>query len=166
MRFELANHGDGATQWHVRFMFGPSRDIREIDLDAHLLDELGTSTFLQGLRATLRRHFLEVEALMATTSPGGLQAAWTRRGEGARPYDLCDALGVLAEEVRTLLAGAPSDVKHAAVGYVLEAAAQGAPDEIVGAKKLTLNALPVLSGLLVGSWFNTLSWHSAQRLAA
>lgn len=166
MRFELANHGDGATQWHVRFMFGPSRDIREIDLDAHLLDELGTSTFLQGLRATLRRHFLEVEALMATTSPGALQAAWTRRGEGPRPYDLCDALGALAEEVRTLLAGAPSDVKHAAVGYVLEAAAQGVPDEIVGAKKLTLNALPVLSGLLVGSWFNTLSWHSAQRLAA
>ncbi|WP_298672551.1 DNA cytosine methyltransferase [uncultured Sphingomonas sp.] len=166
MRFELANHGEGGCQWHMRFLFGPSRDVREIDLDALLLSELSASTFIQGLRATLRRDFLEVEALLASTSPARLQAAWTRRGDGIRPYALCDALGALAGEVCTLLGRAPSDVKHAAVGYVLEAAAQGDPGEIVGAKKLTLNALAVLSGLLVGSWFNTLDWHGAQRLAA
>lgn len=166
MRFELANHGEGSDQWHMRFLFGPSRDVREIDLDAGLLDELGTSTFLQGLRATLRRDFLEVEALLNSTDPLALQAAWSRRGEGIRPYDLCDALGGLAGKVWAILADAPADVKHAAVGYVLEAAAQGEPDEIVGAKKLTNNALAVLSGLLVGAWFNSLGWHGSQRMAA
>jgi DNA (cytosine-5)-methyltransferase 1 len=166
MRFELSNRGEDSTEWRIRFLFGPSRDIREIDLDLALLDELGTSTFLQGARATLRRHFLEVEALLGRTSPHGLQAAWTRRGDGPRPFELCDALGDLAGVLQRLLMEAPSDVKHAAVGYVLEAAAQGDPEEIVGARKLTMNALAILSGLLVGSWFNTLEWHAGQRLAA
>lgn len=167
MRFELANHGEGGSQWHVRFMYGPSRDIREIDLDATLLAELEASTFVQGARATLRRHFLAVESLLGSTSPEAMQASWTRRGDGPRPFELCDALGGLAEAIHELLAAASSDAKHAAVGYVLEAAAQGEPHaEIAGARKLTTNALAILAGLIVGSWFNTLEWHQVRRLAA
>lgn len=166
MRFEFANYGEG-NQWQVRFLFGPSRDIREIPLDLDVWRELETSTFLQGARNTLRRQFLDVEGHLGETGPDALQAAWTRRATGTGPFAICDALGGLADAIHTLLLSASSDVKHAAVGYVLEAAAQGAPhSEIAGARKLTTNALAILSGLIVGSWFNTIDWHQQRRLAA
>lgn len=167
MRFELANHGEGSEQWHIRFLYGPSRDIREIILDEDLLAALECSDFLQDARKKLRWRFHEIETLLAHTSPSRLQAAWARRSEGTRPYILVDALGGLAEELSGLLATASKDDQHAAVGYVLSEAGEGdTSEEIVGARKLTVNALAILSGMFVGSWFNSLSWHRQQRLAA
>lgn len=167
MRFELANRGECAHQWHVRFLFGPSTAVREIPLDHNLLSELEGSPFLQEALTPLRRQFLAVEALLNRTSPSDLQAAWTRRGEGPRPYDLVDMLGEVADSLATLLLEAASDVTPAVVGYVLAAAADvSAGGEIVNAQKLTANAHAILAGLVVGSWFNTLPWHRHRRLVA
>jgi DNA (cytosine-5)-methyltransferase 1 len=82
------------------------------------------------------------------------------------PYEVVDLLGELAASVRAQLEAASTDVQHAAIGYVMEAAADGeVGDNIPGARKLTDNALAILSGMVVGCWFNGLDWHRSVRMA-
>jgi DNA (cytosine-5)-methyltransferase 1 len=168
MRFELANHRTaGGVRWQVRFMFGPSRDIREIELDDEVLRQLQGSAFVQRTMMTLGARFSEAEQCLRTSTPFALQQVWSHRAEGLTPFEVADLLGDLAEAVLKQLRDASNDVQHAAIGYVAEAAAEGeVADEIPGSRKLTLNGLAIFSGLLVGTWFNTLSWHGRRRAAA
>lgn len=167
MRFELAN-GRGCQQdWQVRFFFGPSIDIREITLDSDLLGELRKSPLIRSLMMALGVEFTTAGQVLQTSTPDDLQAAWSHRGGGLRPYQVADLLGELAGKVHQRLLSAATDEQHAVIGYVMEAAAEGEEgDSIPGSKKLTTHALPILSGLLVGAWFNTLSWHRLQKSAA
>lgn len=167
MRFELAN-GRGCEQdWQVRFFFGPSIDIREITLDSDLLGELRKSPLIRSLMMALGVEFTNAGQVLQTSTPDDLQAAWSHRGGGLRPYQVADLLGELAGTVHQRLLCAATDEQHAVIGYVMEAAAEGEEgDSIPGAKKLTTYALPILSGLLVGAWFNTLPWHRIQKSAA
>lgn len=167
MRFELAN-GRGCQQdWQVRFFFGPSIDIREITLDSDLLGELRKSPLIRSLMMALGVEFTTAGQVLQTSTPDDLQAAWSHRGGGLRPYQVADLLGELAGKVHQRLLSAATDEQHAVIGYVMEAAAEGEEgDSIPGSKKLTTHALPILSGLLVGAWFNTLPWHRLQKSAA
>jgi len=168
MRFELANHRtEHSVTWDVRFMFGPSSDIREIELDAELSRQLQASAFMQRTMMTLGVRFSEADNTLQATTPDKLQQVWSRRARGLRPFEVADVLADLAEAVLEQLQQASSDVQHAAVGYVLAAAAEGeVGDSIPSSRKLTLNALAIFSGLVVGSWFNTLPWHRRKRAAA
>ena len=169
MRFELANGRgrDRDRDWRVRFFFGPSTDICEIILDDELLGELRKSPLVRSLMMALGVEFANADELLQATPPDALQAAWSHRAGGLRPYQLADLLGELAEKVHQRLVSAATDDQHAIIGYVIEAAAQGEEgDSIPGSKKLTTHALAILSGLLVGSWFNTLPWHRLQKSAA
>lgn len=166
MRFELANGRGREQDWQVRFFFGPSIDIREITLDADLLSELRKSPLIRTMLMALGVEFAKVDQVLLATTPENLQAAWSHRGGGLRPYKVVDLLGELAGRVHERLLTARTDDQHAVIGYVLEAAAEGEEgDSIPGSKKLTTHALPILSGLLVGAWFNTLPWHRLQKVA-
>ncbi|WP_161808105.1 DNA cytosine methyltransferase [Mesorhizobium sp. 1M-11] len=163
MRFELANarRKDGA--WRVRFFFGPSVDIREIEMGRELLRQLRSSPLIKTLLMSTGVAFTAAEQTLQETTPDALQAAWTHRAQGVRPYEVADLLGELAAQVRRYLEAVPIDQQHAVIGYVMEAAAEGeVSDSIPGSKKLTINALAILSGLIVGAWFNTLPWHHQQ----
>lgn len=167
MRFELANARGGDGAWRVRFFFGPSVDIREIEMDNELLNQLRSSRLIKTLLMSTGVAFGEAEQALKQTSPDALQAAWSHRAQGVGPYDVADLLGELAATVRCYLEDSPIDQQHAAIGYVMEAAAEGeTSDNIPGSKKLTTNALGILSGLIVGAWFNTLPWHCEQRAVA
>src|ERR1700710_1283693 len=86
MRFELSNGREsGRPSWRVRFFHGPSSDIREIDLDGGLLEELRGSTFIREALVTLRRRFTEVEQTLWRTWPATLHRAWARRGTCLTP---------------------------------------------------------------------------------
>ena len=169
MRFELAN-GRGLTQdWQVRFFFGPSVKIREIALDGDLLRELRKSPLVRNMMMALGVEFTKVDQVLQASTPEDLQAAWSHRAGGLRPYQVADLLGDLAARVHERLLAASTDDQHAVIGYVMEAAAEGegeGSDSIPGSKKMTTHALPILSGLLVGAWFNTLPWHRLQKAAA
>jgi DNA (cytosine-5)-methyltransferase 1 len=167
MRFELANGRGQERDWQVRFFFGPSTDIREIELDQDLLVQLRSSPLIKTLLMTTGLEFATSEQVLQETTPSDLQAAWSHRAVGLRPYEVADLLGELAAKVQRRLQATPIDDQHAAIGYVMEAAAEGElGDSIPGSKKLTTNALAILSGLLVGAWFNTLPWHRRQKAAA
>jgi len=167
MRFELANGRGREQAWRVRFFFGPSIDIREIVLDSVLLSELRKSQLIRSTMMALGVDFANVNQVLMASTPDDLQAAWSHRAGGLRPYQVADFLGELAGRVHERLLTAATDDQHAVIGYVMEAAAEGEDgDSIPGSKKLTTHALPILSGLLVGAWFNTLPWHRLQKAVA
>jgi DNA (cytosine-5)-methyltransferase 1 len=167
MRFELANGRGRDQDWRVRFYFGSSVDIREIILDAALLRELRKSPLVRSLMIALGGEFANAKQVLQTTTPDGLQAAWSHRDGGLRPYEVADLLGQLAGKVHQRLLSAATDEQRAIIGYVIEVAAEGEEvDSIPGSKKLTTHALAILSGLLVGAWFNSLPWHRLQKSAA
>lgn len=167
MRFELANGRGQEQEWRVRFFFGPSIDVREVTLDGDLLSELRKSPLIRSIVMALGVEFANVEQALQATTPGDLQAAWSHRSSGLRPFQIADLLSELADVVHQRLLSLATDDQHAVIGYVMEAAAKGEKrDNIPGSKKLTTYALPVLSGLLVGAWFNTLQWHRLHKAAA
>jgi DNA (cytosine-5)-methyltransferase 1 len=160
MRFELANHrAESKTSWRVRFFHGPSSDIREVELDLALHNEVRASAFIRNAFTALTLRFRDVEELLARTNPDALQKAWNRRGDGPKPFELGDALGALAEELTELLISAPNDVQQAAIDFVLEVTSDGVSRDHMKARKLIANGLAILSGFVVGSWFNTIEWH-------
>lgn len=167
MRFELANGRGEERDWQVRFFFGPSVDIREIELDHDLLRQLRTSPLIKTLLMATGAAFAAAEQRLEETTPADLQAAWSHRATGLRPFDVVDLLGDLAAEVHGRLEVMATDDQHAVIGYVMTAAAEGEEgDNIPGSKKLTTHALAILSGLLVGAWFNALPWHRRHEAAA
>lgn len=167
MRFELANARGGEGAWRVRFFFGPSIDIREIELDAELTQQLQDSAFVQRVQMATGAQFAQAELRLRTSSPANLQQVWTRRASGLGPYEVTDLLGDLAAAVLVHVEAASADIQHAAIGYVLEAAAEGEVTEsIPGSRKLTHNALAIFSGMLVGAWFNSLTWHEQVKAEA
>lgn len=165
MRFDLSNQLDGLdAKWQVRFFFGPSKDIREVDLDGSVSADLtgleGSSEIAQHMATA----FTSAEQKLHETSPGLLQQAWTHRSGGMGPFEVVDELGDLAAYAFDALEGYDSEPIE---DFVI-AIAEGASDnkKLVSESKLRKHAKWVLAGILIGEWFNTLSWHEECRKAA
>jgi len=170
MRFELSN-GDDRNDifWQVRFFFGSAQDIRQVDLDGSILRELQRSLLSGQHMAWFRTRLLEAEELLTGSDPASLQAVWTHRAAGLSPYQVVDLLGELAAAaMEALQIGAPQAFEQVAAQYVLKVAEGAEADDrtLPNAKKLQRYAISILSGLIVGDWFNTLAWHKAQKGAA
>jgi DNA (cytosine-5)-methyltransferase 1 len=166
MRFDLSNDiNENGVAWRVRFFFGPSKDIREVDLDGSVMADLRRD--LTGIAfSDFRARLMKAEAELGRTSPQGLQECWTRRASGLSPFDVVDLLGELAQEFLALLEETMSD-RGAAEQFVRQVAAgapgPGAPP---GLRKVERYALQVLAGFIIGDWFNTLDWHAYRKAAA
>jgi len=167
MRFELANvMANADVEWCVRFFFGPSKDIRQIELDGSVTQEMRRSPLLASVLKSMHAAFSKAERALAVSTPSGLQSSWTRRAEGLGPYGVVDILGGLAEEMLSQLDADIDDDERARIaGYILAVAGDDGRKP-VGRSKLEKNALSVLVGILVGEWFNNLSWHVHHKVAA
>lgn len=167
MRFELANSSTPVgAEWKVRFFFGSSKDIREIDLDGSI--EQGFREALQGGQfASFRASLKRAQSELAGSDPKSLQAVWTRRGEGLGPYQVVDLLGGLAAELKAVLENHGPDQSRLA-SFVVQIAgqAEGPRGKLPALSKLEKYALEIVSGFVVGDWFNTLEWHRERRAAA
>jgi DNA (cytosine-5)-methyltransferase 1 len=167
VRFELANEiRDDKASWAVRFFYGASKDIRSIELDAQTLTKLRKSPALRKAIAGASGKLTRVTELMTDSTPDALQAAWAHRIEGLAAYDLVDALGAAAEAIHDQLA--PSISEDMLQKLVAEIATSGrsAKADKAGLAKLHRHAARVVSGLVVGSWFNELEWHAPRKMAA
>jgi DNA (cytosine-5)-methyltransferase 1 len=169
MRFELANAsvGDG-TDWTVRFFFGSSQDIREVELDGSIEHDLRKSALVGTAWAELRTALAKAEGDLRATDPDALQSVWTHRSNGIGPYELTDILGDLADALHSRLeAKASFATVEFAKAYVLKAAGDIADEEkLPGQSKLEKYVLRIISGFIVGDWFNTLAWHTKHKAAA
>jgi DNA (cytosine-5)-methyltransferase 1 len=167
MRFELANVMAGAgVEWSVRFFFGPSKDIRQIELDGSVTQEMRRSPLLASVLKSMQATFSKAERALGISSPSSLQSSWTRRAEGLGPYGVVDILGEVAEEMLSRLVTNIDDDERARIASYVLAVAGDDGRKPVGRSKLEKNALPVLVGILVGEWFNNLSWHVHHKVAA
>lgn len=170
MRFELSN-GDNRHNiaWRVRFFFGSSQDIRQVDLDGSIGRELRSSLLSGRDTVDFRARLLKAEMELAGSDPAALQAVWTHRATGLAPYDVVDLLGELAAEAQKALQAAASEsFGQTAASYVLKVAegTEGDDRPLPNANKLRRYATPILSGFIVGDWFNTLVWHRKHKAAA
>jgi len=166
MRFDLSNQVEGSdAKWTVRFFFGPSKSVREVDLDGSTVRRLRRN--LAGVEfSSFRAKLVKAEVKLAKTSPQALQDRWTRRAPGMSPYEVVDLLGELAAK---LVVSLKRTMPHsdAAAGFVRVVAATATGEgPTPSVQKLDRYALPILAGLIIGDWFNTLPWHSRRKAAA
>jgi len=168
MRFELANVTDGmSTEWRIRFFFGQSKDIREIDLEGDASLELKHNFVISPILESMQGEFAKAASVINRTDPESLQLAWSHRCEGIGPYDIVDQIGALASNLVSRLDAWLDAVARADVAdYVLALAEGGVKTQkLANRAKLERNAVAILAGVVVGEWFNGLHWHS-ERLAA
>jgi DNA (cytosine-5)-methyltransferase 1 len=174
MRFDLSNVVSASgSSWRVRFFFGSSRDIREVELDGGVLRDLRRNTEFTGMLDTLGGDFQKARVRLSATSPDALQQAWSHKASGMGPYEVVDCLGDLAQALEAELAVGVDDGDDAQqtlariVDYVLAVASEAeGKGGLIGRGKLERYALPILAGMIVGDWFNTLDWHVDCRVAA
>lgn len=167
MRFDLSNdHSSGSVAWRVRFFFGPSKDIREIDLDGTVTDSLTENEKFRDLLQRSTAMFRNAEQGLSHTTPTTLQLAWARKEEGKGPYEVVDQLGRLAGSVHEMIDEIVEDEDRQALEDFVIAVAESEVAEaendkksIVSESKLRRYATWILAGIIVGEWFNTSVWH-------
>lgn len=162
MRFDFSNDtANGDPEWSVRFYFGPSKDIRQIELDGGVTEDLRRTPFFADLLADFQGVFARASAAFSKTSARELQLVWTHQAQGMGPFDVTDKLAAMAQELHARLERDLDDQgRLLAAEYILTVANDGGEDgKLVSRAKLQRNALRVLAGILIGEWFNTLSWH-------
>lgn len=170
MRFELSNAmRQGDAEWRMRFFFGSSKDIREVELDGDVEVVLRRSLLANPEFAAFKTAAREAEGLLNGTTPALLQRTWSRRATGLGPYELVDVLGDLASELRKPIEALCGDGPGSeAAAFVVSVAdlAEGPPGRLPASSKLARYAAPVLAGMLVGDWFNTREWHGGRAKVA
>lgn len=170
MRFELSN-GPRRSEpdWKVRFFFGPSKDVREVDLDGGVLNELRETLMGHSAFAGAWSALDMADSRLANANSRSLQAAWSHKGEGHDPYDVVDTLADVASEVLKGIEAWSAEKTNAALAeiYVLNVAAGGEPpSQVPGKAKLARNAKAILAGFIIGDWFNVARFASARKKAA
>lgn len=165
MRFELANSADDRGEfiaWKIRFFYGASKDFQCVEPTKLLVGDFRTrfSNLAVQLDA-LAQEFAALGERLGSSSPTNLQANWSHHSQGGlSPYEVSDTLGRIANRLFAAIAEQLPEYDERLAAYVVEKAAT-VPDQekFVGKRKLEHHATKVLSGFLVGAWFNDLPWH-------
>ena len=170
MRFELSNRGSRTDRdWRVRFFFGPSKDIREIDLDGGVLEELSKTLMAHPAFARAWIAIEQATLRLGDADSRTLQLAWAHKGDGHAPFNVVDTLAEVAAEILTAIEAWSTEGTNGALAeaYVLNVAAGAEPvSDVPGSAKLTRNAKAILAGLLVGDWFNVGRFTTRRQKAA
>lgn len=169
MRFELANKTDGLEpEWAVRFFYGSSKDIREVELDGSATHSFNSRKIIAPVVASMHHKFVSELRRLEQTTPHGLQEVWTHRTNGLGPFEVVDALGRLSMDMilhlEQMLDEAQVECVENFIIHIAESSSNGG--RVQSASKLRKFALPVLAGMLIGDWFNAVGWHQVRRQAA
>lgn len=152
VRFDLFNQQikDGVV-WKVRFYFGPSKDIRTLELNRaagsmamRVLTPVGRKRVKKLLSTLVFEDSAQVSANM--------QNDWAlRRGE-VHPHKFIDKIGSIATKISDIIRGTGSADK----GWeALRSALFGVPRPAkVGQSKFEDNAAQILAGVIVGAHVN------------
>jgi len=167
MRFDLSNQFEPrGPVWKVRFYFGPSKDVRQVDMDDALGRDLQRSPLVATVVSELAPAFERASNVIRRSTPVLLQRAWTKRVAGVGPFEITDALGTLADEVYGRLVAAAAEDQTVEAFVVSVAATDETSADLPSVPKLKRNALRILSGLIVGCWFNAEFEREPERVAA
>lgn len=154
MRFEFANNTAGDnTSWSVRFYSGNSKDIRTHDLTESFAIGLSECSELEYIKVEQHSIRNSLESRILAVNGEGLQQIWTRREKGESPFHWVDLLGEFADEVYNDLVEVLE--LEAAERIVLELVGQLENNgKYANEAKLKRYAHRIISGVIVGVWFN------------
>jgi len=156
MRVQLENKfDDGAVNWNLEFVYGPSKAFTHLHLDRQLYSFLAADpcVALALTMSHIRRD--AVAAFVGETTPQLMQEVWRKGDAQGGPYQLLDLIGQASLALTSAIAATAPDGRAAEL--VLTACRQ-AHGEPASKEKLVKNALSLLAGMLLGSWFNSLPW--------
>jgi DNA (cytosine-5)-methyltransferase 1 len=154
VRFELANtFTSDKPNFTIRFIFGDHLRVLTKHLDDELKKRLTANKKLAASIRDCKKLLEESCGGFAGMTAADLQSRWNKTSrEGIGPYEALDALGSTAEKMTTILS------KHLAATQAIVL------DELVGnadqkgrwsaTAKLMDNAPRIVSGLVLGTWFN------------
>lgn len=154
VRFEFANLiYDKKAKWLVRFIFGTSKDIREIALENSLYQRL-MSALPSAIKPEIEKELAGLSRTLEAADLQRMQQVWCRQGPGlTRPFMILDTLDLYASRLIEIL----NEKQEAAHAIVRLAVCHQYPEtegKSVCTKKLLRNAPSVASGLLIGSCAN------------
>ena len=169
MRFDLSNDVTGdRAEWRVRFFFGPSKDIRELELDGSITNDLTKSSAMVELLKVVQEAFQSAECNLLQTTPELLQLTWAHKSDGITPFEVTDLLGKLADLVHVkIVEDFDQGERPSLEDFIIGVAEMAADDRrLVSESKLRKYATWILAGTIVADWFNSLPWHKNYRKAA
>lgn len=158
VRFDLTNEAEDLP-WRVEFYFGDSKRIQKRVFDSSDMHQIGL--FSERSKAFIQR----VYELVDKTDLYTLQLVWAHQIEldQPHPFRLIDELGSISEE---LASGINNQADLSKVqDFVIQMLANTNGD-VLGERKLRLNAPSVWAGALVASAFNSACSECVRRAAA
>ena len=111
-RFGIANRGRAADKWLAEVVRWTWKVKLYTSLETDLLGELRKSLLIRKLMMNLGVEFANAAQVLEASTPENLQAAWSHRAGGLRPYQVADLLGELAGKVHQRLLSTAADEQH------------------------------------------------------
>ena len=155
VRFEMVNFSnEDRTEWKIRFFFGTSKDICNIDLDEPLNARLRSAIPANKLMA-VEAELSRLRAFLAQSDLRRMQSVWSHKGPGGtRPFAVIDQLGATGLSVSDLLRAGDHLDSEEAIRAALSAQYGRELASLPGVPKLMRNAPLIHSGMLVGTTAN------------
>lgn len=165
VRFELVNVvKPKLTRWEVRFYFGTSKNICDIDLTDLLAGDLLVSIPTE-VGAEMRIELDRLATYLSRADLARMQAVWSHRGPGGtRPFDVLDRLGEAGAAILLLLERAPAGKSEQAINDALALQYGDEVSKLPGLAKLHRNAALIHAGMIVGASANLAFAHSHRTL--
>jgi DNA (cytosine-5)-methyltransferase 1 len=150
MRFEFKN-SKAHPFWSIRFYYGNSKDIRNLELNTNLISSLRKLKLWKNLEAPYEEGRARLTGLLDSTDHKLLQLVWSRKVDGIGPFVISDELGEWANEIATTIL-AEKEVNQ----FVLKTLEDDSTVPLgTFSKKIERHAVEIFAGIIVGSWFNT-----------
>lgn len=160
VRFEIANKFETAdvAKWQARFYFGNSKDIRELSLDAKLLEKCRRQAVDEKAWSSIARPLEMLSRYARGIDAQAMQDAWSHRSRDVPPYELVDVAGDVAEKV---IAALGKIDRFKIESFVVEELGLGETKDEKGnlkkggpSLKVRRYAVSILAGFFVGSTLN------------
>lgn len=154
-RFELINENPGSdsADWPIRFWYGNSKDIRNLELRATVFRLVIKRAALRPIREWLIKKLRLIDVLKSSVTASELQDVWSHKKTGIHPFQLIDSISEIAKEIAAKLTEVePEELEKIALS-VLELDSSNP----IG-RKVRRYAREVLTGILIGAKFNTSSF--------
>jgi DNA (cytosine-5)-methyltransferase 1 len=162
VRFELANHFQTKTvSWRISFFFGTAKHIRRLRFDRRIIEKAVRCLKKWGLKGIVENILECVRKSAANLNASMLQARWNRTLRGPGPYALLDALDQVTLKISERLSKISDSERVAVLKSIKPLARWGStiakdPDGSRSINRKLLDNSPlILSGILVGSYFNS-----------
>jgi hypothetical protein len=138
----------------MNYYYGSSKDIKQVKLDSALLKEAQ-----KALPPTARTQFLSViknkGKKILSIDQEKLQDAWMHKIHGVGPYDIVDDIGEMGRDLRKYFDKIDLTTTAQFVFRKLGLAYEKDCIEKNGNRKIMSNSREILTGLLLGAWFNS-----------